>query len=98
MSNDEDLSRSDVQTLSGRDEVVSLFARLRYNTDTRLSQTASAMGITAESLQRQIKHIERIAIQSDGAEPLDVYLVELRSVTIAAIQGLARAMRNRFGN
>ena len=44
------------------------------------------------------KHIERIAVHDDGAEPLDSYLIELTSVTIAATQGLARALRNRAGN
>ena len=56
------------------------------------------MGITAGSLSRQIGHIERIAVHDDGAEPLDSYLVELTSVTVAATQGLARALRNRAGN
>ena len=56
------------------------------------------MGITAGSLSRQIEHIERIAVHDDGAEPLDLYLMELSSVTIAATQGLARALRNRAGN
>ena len=56
------------------------------------------MGITAGSLSRQIKHIERIAVHDDGAEPMDSYLIELTSVTIAATQGLARALRNRAGN
>ena len=56
------------------------------------------MGITAGSLSRQIKHIERIAVHDDGAEPLDSYLVELASVTVAATQGLALALRNRAGN
>jgi len=98
MNNDKDLSASDIQVLSSRDGVVSFFASLGYNTDTRLPQTPAAMGITAESLQRQIKHIERVAVQDDGAEPLDVYLIELASVTVAATQGLARALRNRAGN
>jgi hypothetical protein len=56
------------------------------------------MGITAESLQRQIVHIERIAVQEEGAQPLNVYLIELTSVSIAATQGLARVLRNRAGN
>ena len=56
------------------------------------------MGITAGSLARQIEHIERIAVHDDGAEPLDTYLVELTSVTVAATQGLAKALRNRAGN
>lgn len=98
MSDDKDLSASDVQALSSRDGVVSLFASLGYGTDARLPQTAAAMGITAESLQRQVKHIERVAVQHEGAEPIDAYLVELTSVTVAATQGLARALRNRAGN
>ena len=52
------------------------------------------MGITAGALSRQIKHIERIAVHDDGAEPLDLYLIELTSVTVAATQALARSLRN----
>ena len=37
-------------------------------------------------------------MRDDGAEPLDTYLIELSSVTIAATQGLARTLRNRDGN
>ena len=56
------------------------------------------MGITTASLIRQTVHIERVAVQDDGAEPLDVYLIELISVTVAATQALARTLRNRAGN
>lgn len=95
---DKDLNRLDIQVLANRDNVISFFAKLGYHTDRCLVQTCSAMGITAESLQRQIKSIERIALEDNGAEPLDVYLIELNSVTIAATQGLARSLRNRIGN
>ena len=98
MTDDRDLSASDIQVLASRDGVASFFAALGYDTDTRLPQTCAAMGISAESLQRQVKYIERVAVQDNGAEPLDVYLVELTSVTVAATQGLARALRNRAGN
>ncbi len=97
-STDKELTRTDIQALASRDSIVSFFANLGYRTDTRMTQTCAAMGITAESLQRQIKHIERVAVQEGGAEPLDVYLIELTSVTMAATQGLARALRNRIGN
>ena len=56
------------------------------------------MGITAGTLSRLIKHIERIAVHDDGAEPLDLYLIEPTSVTVAATQALARSLRNRAGN
>ena len=98
MTDDRNVSIADVQTLATRDGVAAFFAALGYSTDTRQPQNALAMGITAGSLARQIRHIERIAVHDDGAEPLDAYLVELASVTVAATQGLARALRNRAGN
>ena len=98
MSDDRNISIADVQTLATRDGVVAFFAALGYHTDSRQPQSVSAMEITAGSLSRQIKHIERIAVHDDGAEPMDLYLIELASVTIAATQGLARALRNRAGN
>ena len=98
MIDDKNLTASDVQTLASRDGVVAFFAMLGYDTDSRQTQTVDAMGITAESLKKQVRHVERIALQDDGAEPLDVYLVELSSVTVAANKGLATALKNRAGN
>ena len=98
VTDDKNISTADVQTLATRDGVVAFFAALGYRTDSRQPQSAAAMGITAASFERQIKHIERVAVHGDGAEPLDVYLIELTSVTVAATQGLARALRNRAGN
>ena len=98
MTDDRNISVADIQTLATRDGVAAFFAALGYRTDSRQTQSVSAMGITAGSLVRQIKHIERIAVHDDGAEPLDSYLIELSSVTIAATQGLVRALRNRAGN
>ena len=98
MTDDRNISVADIQTLSTRDDVVAFFAALGYRTDNRQTQSVSAMGITSGSLARQIQHIERIAVHDDGAEQLDCYLVELTSVTMAATQGLARALRNRAGN
>ena len=98
MADDKDISLADVQTLATRNGVAAFFAALGYRTDSRQAQSVSAMGITAGSLSRQIKHIERIAVHDNGAEPLDLYLIELTSVTVAATQGLARSLRNRAGN
>ncbi len=98
MTDDKNISTADVQTLATRDGVVAFFAALGYRTDSRQSQSAAAMGITAAALESQVRHIERVALHDDGAEPLDVYLIELHSVTVAATHGLARALRNRAGN
>jgi len=87
ISMDKELTRADIQEFASRDAVVSFFAALGYSTDVRMTQTCAAMGITAESLQRQIKHIERVGIKEGGAEPLDIYLIELTSVTMLATQG-----------
>ena len=95
---DKELTRFDIQALSSRENLIAFFAKLGYHTDKCMTQTCSAMGITADTLQRQIKSIERVALEDSGAEPLDVYLIELSSVTMSATQGLARALRNRIGN
>jgi hypothetical protein len=96
MTEDRDLRPSDLQTLSDRDGVASFFAKLGYRIDARIRQTPEALGISPDALLRQIRQIERIADQENGA--LQVYFVELSSVTQAAVQGLARAFRNRAGN
>ena len=98
MTDDKDISKAELQTLATRDGVAAFFAALSYRTDSRQTQTVSAMGIAAGALSRQIRHIERIAVHDDGAEPLDLYLIELTSVTVAATQALARSLRNRAGN
>ena len=98
MTNDKNISTAEVQALAARDGVVNFFAALGYRTDSRQPQSAVAMGITASWLERQIRHIERVAVHDDWAEPLDMYLIELTSVTVAATHALARALRNRAGN
>jgi hypothetical protein len=92
---DRDIRREDIQSLSNADHVVALFATLGYNTDTRLTQTPANLGVTTESLSRQINRLERIA---DHEGLLQVYLAELSSVTVAATRGIASALRNRAGN
>lgn len=92
---DRDLKNSDVQALSGSDAVASFFTYLGYDTSRRVPQTSAAMGVTADSLARKVLRIERLAEAEPGA--LQVYLIELDSVTVAAFNGLARALRNRAG-
>ena len=92
---DRDIRREDLQGVSNRDQVAALFAALGYQTDARLTQAPANLGITSESLVRQITHLERLADQ-EGL--LQVYLAELSSVTLAATRGLAAALRNRAGN
>jgi len=94
MTLDLDLKHEDIQSLSNRDSVVSLFTALNYNTEARVRQSAANLGIGTESVVREIKHIEQIASQ-DGL--LHVYLFELTSVTVTLTNALARAFRNKQG-
>lgn len=96
LNHDLDLRPSDLQALASRDAIAAFFTNLGYDTNARLTQTSEAMGLTAESLRREIKHIERIADHEDGA--LQVYLLEIKSITVANVQALARGLRNRAGN
>ena len=95
MHEDRDLRPSDIQALSNKDGLAAFWGSLGYSIDARLVQTPQAMGIGGDTLQRQIRHIERIADQENGT--LQVYLIELRSVTQANLQGIGRAFRNRVG-
>lgn len=71
------------------------FARLGYNADARTTQTPGNLGITADGTTRQISRIELIA---DQESLFQVYLFELKSVTVAVTRAIARAFRNRAGN
>jgi hypothetical protein len=88
MIDDRDLKPSDLLSVSDRSGVVGFFAALSYRVDNCIQQTPQAMRITSEGLQRQIRHIERIADHENGT--LQVYLAELASVNQANLQGLAR--------
>jgi len=96
LKQDYELSRDDIQLLSSRDALAALFAKLGYDTNDRLIQNVAAMGFTSDTLKSAITHIERLA--SQDARMFEVYLFELKSVTIAATQGIVRAFRNRPGD
>src|SRR5205807_6487840 len=96
LKQDYELTRDEIQLLSSRDALAALFAKLGYDTNDRLIQNVAAMGFTSDNLKSAITHIERLA--SQDARMFEVYLFELKSVTIAATQGIVRAFRNRPGD
>src|SRR5258708_15199604 len=93
---DDEHSREDIQLPSSRDVLAAFFAKLGYDTNDRLVQNVAAMGFTSDNLKSAITHIERLA--SQDARMFEVYLFELKSVTIANTQGIVRALRNRPGD
>src|SRR5205809_5836165 len=96
LKEDYELSREDIQLLSSRDALAAFFAKLGYDTNDRLVQNVAAMGFTSDNLKSAITHIERLA--SQDARMFEVYLFELKSVTVANTQGIVRAFRNRPGD
>lgn len=99
LTDDRDLTPSEIQVLSSTENIAAFFATLGYDTDdktgARVKQSVSALGITPDSIAKTIKHVERLADQENGT--LQVYLFELSSVTVAAVRALARAFRDRAG-
>lgn len=90
---DLDIQKKDILDLASPDGVVAFFARLRYDTSARTLHTAASLGIT-EAVGRPIRRVELIA----DRDLLQVYLVELTTVTIAATRSLVRSFRDRGGD
>jgi hypothetical protein len=93
---DYDLTREDIQLLSNRDALTAFFAKLGYDTNARLVQNAAAMGFSSDNLRPAITHIERLA--SQDARMFEVYLFELKAVTVTITQAIVRGFRNRPGD
>jgi hypothetical protein len=92
---DIELGYADIQALSDADAVAAFFELLGYNTSVRRIQTPANLGITADSTLRPIKKIELLADQ-EGL--LQIYLFEVRSVTVAHTRAIANAFRLLAGN
>jgi hypothetical protein len=92
---DIDLAPGDIRQLSNLNEITAFFATLGYTTDVRTEQTVQNLGISAEGAKRAVKHIWLIA---DEDTLLQVYLFELKSITMTNIRELTRSFRNKAGN
>lgn len=91
---DLDLSSQDVQGLHDATSVAGFFTVLGYETGARITQTAANLGLS-DSVQKRISKVELL---SDNDRFLQVYLFELKSVTVADIKAIARAFRDKAGN
>lgn len=89
---DLELSLHEIQALNCADAVAAFLARLGYNPAARTVQTPGNLGLS-EAVARPIKRIELLSRD----DLLQVYLFELKSVTVAGIRSLAGAFRNLAG-
>ena len=91
---DLELTSQDIQVLHDGDSVAAFLTSLGYDTRARIQQTAANLGLP-EPVQRQIKRIELLA---DHDKFLQVYLFELKNVTVADIKAIGRTFRDKAGN
>jgi type I restriction-modification system DNA methylase subunit len=91
---DLELTSQDIQALHGPDSLAAFLTNLGYDTRARIAQTAANLGIP-DPVQRRIKRIELLA---DHDRFLQVYLFELKSVTVADIKAISRVFRDKAGN
>ncbi len=92
IAHDIDLQPSNIADLTDREAVAAFFAALGYQVEKRRQTYPDAEGMK-QSLADAVRHIELIA--QDELALLDVYLIELSSVTVARIQDLATHFKNR---
>ncbi|MDH5763355.1 MAG: BREX-1 system adenine-specific DNA-methyltransferase PglX [Nitrospinota bacterium] len=92
MNLDINLNKKDIQGLSNADAVAAFFSKLGYNTNARTPQTPGNLGITSDTVLKAIKRIELIADQENF---LQVYLFEVKSVTISHIRALVNYFKNK---
>lgn len=80
-TNDINITKQDIQSLNNRDAIYAFLTHLGYDTNyPQKFPDSRSLGITTDSLVREIKSIEQLA-NNDGL--LYVYLFKLTSVTVA---------------
>lgn len=89
---DLELTPKDIQALANRDAIARFFANLGYDTRRRGEQKRAAIGLAEDVVAPSITYIERVAREDGGL--LEIYLIELSSVTIRATHALAHAVCN----
>jgi hypothetical protein len=90
---DLNLRESEIQSLSSIEALTSFFASLGYNAE-RLQQTPAALGITNDTLIRNIQHVEQIAVQDSE---LYIYLFVMKFLRVADRQAFAKTFRKADG-
>ncbi|GAA5528249.1 N-6 DNA methylase [Herpetosiphon gulosus] len=94
-SNDVQLTASDIRQLQNADALAGFLARLQYAIDLRTTIDSYAqVGLDSAYLRQEIKHVELLASDPHDQE-IKIYLLEVRSLTAALRNAIARAFRDR---
>ena len=93
-TNDCRLTAARVGQIENAEQLVAFFAALGYNVDRSIKIDHGTLGMDNADLRQQIQRIRRV-----GEDPADgnivIYLFEVRSVTVALTQTIARRFRER---
>ncbi len=93
--NDIPLTADDIGQLVNADQVVHFFARLGYDVDESIPLDHAALGMDSETLRHEIRNIRLVGRDPEDAD-IVIYLFEVRSVTVALTQTIARRFRERM--
>lgn len=93
-TNDLVLTAAHVGQLENADEVIRFFAQLRYDVDDAAEIPHQALGLEGDDARLDVKRLWRVGSDPDMGE-LVIYLMEVRSVTVALVQRIARRFRER---
>ncbi len=87
---DQPITSKQIQKLKSAEEIAKFFDMLGYPVDDRVEMTPEALNFS-DDLSESVQRIEKI---SSVEEELEVYLVELLSLTVARRKALARSFRD----
>ncbi|MFD3163859.1 Eco57I restriction-modification methylase domain-containing protein, partial [Herpetosiphon sp. NSE202] len=94
-SNDVQLTRGDIRQLQHADALAGFLARLQYSIDLRTPiDDYAQIGLSSPDLRHEIRHVELLATDPHDQE-IKIYLLEVRSLTAALRNAIARAFRDR---
>ncbi|HHY58782.1 MAG TPA: hypothetical protein GYA08_25500, partial [Chloroflexi bacterium] len=93
-ANDLALTAAHVGQLENADAVIRFFARLRYAVDAATEIPHQALGLEGDDVRLDVRRLWRIGSDPDMGD-IVLYLMEVKSVTVALVQRIARRFRER---
>jgi type I restriction-modification system DNA methylase subunit len=93
-ANDLALTAAHVGQLENADAVIRFFAQLRYAVDAATEIPHQALGLEGDDVRLDVRRLWRIGSDPDMGD-IVLYLMEVRSVTVALVQRVARRFHER---